>query len=172
VTGVQTCALPIFKPDNLLVNAAGTAKLIDFAIAQRIEKPGLFSWLWRRKAKTQGTRSYMSPEQIRGLTLDGRSDVYSFGCMCFEMVTGRTPFRGATALDLMTKHISEKPVSPSVYNPEVTKDFSDLVLHMLRKRKEDRPKDFHEVLMKMRTLKVFTPPVDKHSGAEKNPEGR
>ena len=143
------------KPDNLLVNALGSVRLIDFAIAQRIQKPGLFSWLLRRKGKTQGTRSYMSPEQIRGEALDGRADIYSFGATCFELVTGRPPFRGMSSQDLLNKHIAEKPVTPQVYTPDVTDEFADLVLRMLAKKKQDRPRDFHEVLMALRTLRVF-----------------
>jgi serine/threonine protein kinase len=141
------------KPDNILVNSAGEVKLIDFAIAQRIPT-GMAKW-FRSRGKPQGTRSYMSPEQIRGLALDGRADVYSFAATAFEFVTGRPPFRGASSQDLLVKHISEKPASPAIYNPDVTKEFSELVLQMLAKKKEDRPKDFHEVLMRMRTLKVF-----------------
>jgi serine/threonine protein kinase len=141
------------KPDNILVNSAGEVKLIDFAIAERIPT-GMAKWFHRR-GKPQGTRSYMSPEQIRGLALDGRADIYSFAATAFELVTGRPPFRGASSQDLLTKQISEKPVSPTVYNADVTKEFSDLVLQMLAKKKEARPKDFHEVLMRMRTLKVF-----------------
>ncbi|HBI42283.1 MAG TPA: serine/threonine protein kinase [Planctomycetales bacterium] len=149
------------KPDNILVNSAGEVKLIDFAIAQRIPT-GMAKW-FQRRGKPQGTRSYMSPEQIRGKALDGRADVYSFAATAFEFVTGRPPFRGASNQDLLVKHISEKPASPMIYNPDVTKEFSELVLQMLAKKKEDRPTDFHEVLMRMRTLKVFkgggTPPV-------------
>jgi serine/threonine protein kinase len=145
------------KPDNVLVNASASVRLIDFAIAQRIQKPSLFSWLFKRGAKVQGTRSYMSPEQIRGHALDGRADIYSFGCMCFELVTGRPPFRGNSSQELLSKHIMEKPISPAAANPDVSKEFADLVLHMLQKKKEARPKDFHEVLMKMRTLKVYKP---------------
>jgi serine/threonine protein kinase len=149
------------KPDNLLVNSAGDVKVIDFAIAKRVEKPSFFSWLFRRKGKVQGTRSYMSPEQIRGQPLDGRSDVYSFGCLAYELVTGKTPFRANSAQELLTKHIVEKPVSPAQLNPEVTKEFADLVLRMLGKKKEERPRDFHEVLMTLRNLKVYKPAENK-----------
>lgn len=143
------------KPDNLLVNSSGDLRVIDFALARRIEKPGFFSRWFRRKGKSQGTRSYMSPEQIRGEPLDGRADIYSFGASCFELVTGRPPFRGVSAQDLLTKQITEKPVSPRVYNPDVTEEFADLVLKMLAKKREERPRDFHEVLMKLKTIKVF-----------------
>jgi eukaryotic-like serine/threonine-protein kinase len=141
------------KPDNMLVNSAGEMKLIDFALAQRIPT-GMAAW-FHVKNKPQGTRSYMSPEQIRGHALDGRADVYSFAATAFELVTGRPPFRAGSNQELLAKHITEKAVSPVIYNPDVTKEFGDLVIHMLAKKKEDRPRDFHEVLMKMRTMKVF-----------------
>lgn len=144
------------KPHNLIVSSAGEAKVIDFALARRVEgKPGFLGKLFRKKPVIQGTRSYMSPEQIRGEYLDGRADVYSFGATCFEMVTGRPPFRGASSQELLTKHILEKPASPRTFNPDVTEEFAELVLRMLAKRREDRPRDFHEVLMKLRTIRVY-----------------
>lgn len=143
------------KPDNILVNSAGEVRLIDFALAQRIQKPNFFMRLFRWRKKSQGTRSYMSPEQIRGEFLDGRADIYSFGASCYEVVTGRPPFRGATSQELLTKHIVDKPANPQLHNPDVTDEFAQLILEMLAKRREQRPKDFHEVLMRLRTIKVF-----------------
>lgn len=143
------------KPDNILVSSGGDVRIIDFAIAQRIPT-GLSRFFWRRK-KTQGTHSYMSPEQIRSQPLDGRADIYSFGATCYEMVTGRPPFRGASFQDLLAKHIIEKPNTPQAYNPDVSKEFADLVLRMLAKKKEERPRDFHEVMMQMRSMRIFAP---------------
>ena len=150
------------KPDNILVAGSGQTKLIDFAIAQKIPT-GWSKWFWR-KVRPQGTRSYMSPEQIRGEALDGRSDIYSFGATAYELVAGRTPFRGSSSNDLLNKHLYEKPISPVFYNPEVTKEFADFVLHMLAKKREDRPKDFHDVLIKMRSLRLFNPEKKEASG--------
>ncbi len=143
------------KPDNILVASSGDVRIIDFALAQRIPT-GLSKFFWR-KCKPQGTRSYMSPEQIRGQPLDGRADIYSFGAMCYEMVAGRPPFRAGSSQELLTKHITEKPVSPKHYNPDVSEEFADLILRMLAKKKEDRPRDFHEVLMQMRGLRLYNP---------------
>lgn len=139
------------KPDNIMVNSAGEVRVIDFALAQRVSKGGMF----RKKGKAAGTRSYMSPEQIRGEPLDGRADIYSFGATVYEVVTGRPPFRADTPQALLTKQITEKPTSPQVHNPDVTDEFAALTLKMLAKKKEDRPKDFHEVLMALRTMQVF-----------------
>jgi serine/threonine-protein kinase len=143
------------KPDNILVNSAGDVRIIDFALAQRIQKPSLFSRLFRRKTTTQGTRSYMSPEQIRGQPLDARADVYSFGASAYEIVTGRPPFRAGSNLELLRKHIGEKPAPLQFYNADVTDEFGNLVLRMLAKKREDRPRDFHEVLMALRGVRVF-----------------
>jgi serine/threonine protein kinase len=141
------------KPDNFLVNSAGEVRLIDFALAYQAPT-GFARWFYRRQ-KAQGTRSYMSPEQIRGEILDGRADVYSFGATAYELVASRPPFRASTAQELLTKHIAEKPISPQFHNKEVTDEFAALVLRMLNKKKQDRPKDFHEVLMALRTMRVF-----------------
>jgi serine/threonine protein kinase len=154
------------KPDNILVNSAGEVRIIDFALAVRIQKkPGFFGRMFgkKKKGKVQGTRSYMSPEQIRGQYLDGRADMYSFACSAYEITTGRPPFRAASAQELLAKHVFEKPSSPQVYNNEITDEFADLVNRMLSKRREDRPRDFHELLMQLRTMKVFknqAPPKD------------
>src|SRR5437763_1629760 len=116
------------KPDNILVNGIGEVKLIDFAIASR--PPSGLAKLFHRRGKAQGTRSYMSPEQSRGQILDGRADVYSFGATCYEVVTGRPPFRGKSAQELLEKQIVEKPVAPKILNPDVTDEFSNLILKM------------------------------------------
>src|SRR5437763_1281175 len=134
------------KPDNVLVNSAGELRLIDFALAQKIVT-SFWGRLFFRKRKAQGTRSYMSPEQIRGLPLDARADIYSFGASAYEMVTGRPPFRGSSSQDLLTKQIAEKPLTPRQIDPNISEEFAGLVLRMLAKKKDERPRDFHEVLM-------------------------
>jgi serine/threonine-protein kinase len=152
------------KPDNILVNGSGEVRLIDFALAKRMSKGG-FS-LFKRKEKAQGTRSYMSPEQIRGADLDGRADIYSFGATVYEMVAGRPPFRAASPGDLLNKQIFEKPTSPAFYNPDVTEDLASLTLRMLSKKREERPRDFLEVLAKFRTIKLFKSETAAKQGSE------
>lgn len=141
------------KPDNFLVNDDGQVKLIDFAISEKYTKG--FMSLFNFGSKVQGTRSYMSPEQIRGKALDPRADVYSFGCMLFELVSGKLPFTGTTADELLTKHISA-PIPPlGVFNENVTPEFATLVKKMMQKRKEDRPSTLWEFLKEFRTLRVY-----------------
>jgi eukaryotic-like serine/threonine-protein kinase len=139
------------KPDNMLVNAVGDTKIIDFAITKKIPS-GLAKW-FHRKGKPQGTPSFMSPEQISDEILDGRADIYSFGCTLFELTTGRPPFRGTSINDLLSRHFKEKPAPPSVYNADLTDEFSAFVVRLLAKKKTDRPTNFHEVLMEMRKVK-------------------
>jgi serine/threonine-protein kinase len=143
------------KPDNMLVNNASEVRLIDFALAQRVRKESFFGRMFRRRSLASGTRSYMSPEQIRGLPLDGRADIYSFGISAYEMVTGRPPFRAASNEELLKKQLIEKPSPPQIYNKDITDEFSDMVLRMLAKKKEDRPRDFHQVLMDLRKIRIF-----------------
>ena len=74
-----------------------------------VSKGGIFR---KRKGRTAGTRSYMSPEQVRGEALDGRADIYSFGATMYEVITGRPPFRAGSPVELLNKQITEKPQSP------------------------------------------------------------
>ena len=141
------------KPDNILVNSLGDTKIIDFAISQRI--PTGLAKLFHRRRRPQGTPSFMSPEQIRDVPLDGRADIYSYACTLFELTTGRKPFVGASQSELLAKHFTEKPAGPSSYNKELTDEFSAFVVKLLAKKKEDRPENFHEVLIELRKVKIY-----------------
>jgi serine/threonine protein kinase len=141
------------KPDNILVNSLGDTKIIDFAISKKMQS-GFLAKLFKKK-KPQGTPSFMSPEQIRDELLDGRADIYSYACTLYELTTGRKPFVGATQGDLLTRHFTEKPVTPVVYNKDLTDEFGALVLKMMAKKRDDRPKNFHEVLIELRKVKIF-----------------
>jgi eukaryotic-like serine/threonine-protein kinase len=145
------------KPDNILVNSAAEVRIIDFAITQKVST-GMGGLFRKREKVAAGTRSYMSPEQIRCEALDGRSDVYSFGCTCYELIAGRPPFRAASSEELLQKHLKEQPIPPKEYNPEVTKDFVELILQMMAKKRDERPRNFHEVLIRMKGMRVFIPP--------------
>lgn len=159
------------KPDNLLVNDEGNVKLIDFTIAQRPKK-SLLSFFGVKTA-VRGTRSYMSPEQIRGESLDPRSDIYSFGCLLFELLTGRAPFTGATPNELLSKHLKASIPAVVVYNPNVTKECSDLLRRMMAKKKDARPKTMWDVLQEFNKIHIFSkkpqPPKKKLSELDIGP---
>ncbi len=145
------------KPDNFLVSRHGEVKLIDFTISQKVAK-GLSKLFAFKKKTIQGTRSYMSPEQINGLSLDGRSDVYSMGCVMYELVTGRPPFTGVSPNDLLNKHISAQIPSPLVVNDNVTSEYANLVRNMMAKKPEGRPESMWDVLKMVRGIKIFKKP--------------
>ncbi len=142
------------KPDNIVCNSLGQTKIIDFAISKRIKK-GFFAKMMRKRGAPEGTATYMSPEQIRCDLLDGRSDIYSMGIVFFEMVCGRPAFRGNSVGDLYRKHFTEKPPLPGYFNTDVTDEFGNLVLKMMSKKKEDRFKSFHEVMIELKKIKIY-----------------
>ncbi len=145
------------KPDNYLVRS-DEVKLIDFSIAQRLKKKGigsLFSGLG--KSKIRGTRSYMSPEQIRGNAMGVTSDIYSFGCMLFEIFAHRPPFAGNDPNDLLNKHLRAQPPVLSAANNHITTDFSDLIIRMLSKDASKRPQTMAEFLGAFRKVMVYRP---------------
>lgn len=141
------------KPDNFLWSDAGELKLIDFALAVR--RPRGFWKLFARRTKVQGTRSYISPEQLRGESLDQRADIYSFGCMVYELVTGRPPFTGSNAQELLNKHLKAAPPPLEAGERNITPEFGQLVRRCLAKERKLRPVDMEEFLRDLRSIRVF-----------------
>ena len=142
------------KPDNLLITENGSTKVIDFAISQKIRK-GFGKLLGGRSKTLQGTRSYMSPEQIRGKGLDEQSDIYSFGCTIYELLTKKPPFTAATPDELLMKHLRSAPPLASTVNSNVTEEFSQLIRNMMSKKKEKRPSSFNNFLDHFKTIRPF-----------------
>ncbi len=128
------------KPDNvfLVIDREGDAhtKLLDFGIAKLLSE---------RRGRTQtgtpiGTPQYMSPEQARGVNVDTLTDVYSFGAMAYEMLTGRVPFEGVTVMDTLLKQISEEAQPPSTVCSDVSVELDAPILRMLSKDPAKRPR--------------------------------
>ncbi|HMB02302.1 MAG TPA: serine/threonine-protein kinase [Isosphaeraceae bacterium] len=148
------------KPENILVNKTGEVKIIDFALAMRpfsaIRK------LLGGAAPRQGTPSYMSPEQIRCESPAPSADIYSFGITCYELTCGRPPFRANSISELLNKHLSERPVPPDTFNKEITAEFSELVMKMIRKKPTDRFPDLREFLGRFARVRIYQddPPPD------------
>lgn len=141
------------KPDNFLVSRDGETKLIDFTITEK-KKTGL-SKIFHRKTLAKGTRSYMAPEQIRRKVCDERTDIYSFGCVLFEMATGKPPFTGDTPNDLLNKHLSASIPSAIAYNNNVTKEFGDLIKRMMAKAPAGRPQSMWDTLKEIRSVQLW-----------------
>ena len=157
------------KPDNFLVDDEGHCKLIDFALAVKI--PNKFEkMLGGGKSKTiAGTRSYMSPEQIRRKSLDNRSDIYSVGCLLTEITTGKVPFTGDSPENLLTRHLHMKAPPICSINRNITQEFSDLVAEMLSKKPTDRPDSIALILTRLSSMRIYKAQVihpSKMSSAE------
>ena len=146
------------KPDNFLIGDQGDVKLIDFSLAQR--RRGRLSRMFGGKSKVQGTKSYMSPEQIRGLPVDPRSDIYAFGCVVHEMITGKVPFTGTSANELLTKHLRSRPPSVTAINKNVTSEFAQLIGRMMAKDPEGRPISMQAVIEELDRMTIFRHPPD------------
>ena len=124
------------KPQNIVVEPNGFLKVMDFGIARLANPP-------KGKGLTEagmaiGTPDYMSPEQLSGLELDPRSDLYSAGVVLFECLTGRVPFEADTPWALIAKHIEEEPPDPRTRNAEVPENLARVVLKAMAKEKERR----------------------------------
>ncbi len=141
------------KPENIMCNKTGEVRVIDYTLTRRPISG--FGKLLGMKVPRQGTKSYMSPEQIRCESPAPTCDVYSFGITCYELACGRQPFRANSENELLNKHIREAPVSPIVFNKEITKEFAELVMHMIRKKAGDRPQNLHEFLSRFAKIRIF-----------------
>jgi serine/threonine protein kinase len=141
------------KPDNFLVSREGDVKLIDFTIAEK-KKTGLGKMFHSVKV-AKGTRSYMAPEQIRRKVCDERTDVYAFGCVLYELCTGKPPYTGDTPNDLLSKHLTASIPSPIVHNDNVTREFADIVRAMMAKKPDGRPSSMWEFLKLFRNTEIF-----------------
>ena len=145
------------KPDNYLINDENEVRLIDFTIAAKAT--GGLGKLFGSKSKVQGTYSFMAPEQIRGQGVDPRDDIYSFGCMIYELLSGKMVFTANSPQELLQRHLKSKPPSLTVVDPNIHPDFAAYVLKMLSKKRDDRPQSMKEVMMKIKSEPLFyTPP--------------
>ena len=140
------------KPENVLAAPDGQVKLIDLAIAARAS--GMLGRLLGGKTPPLGTPSYMSPEQIRGQALDARSDIYSYGCVIFELLAGRPPYTSSDTNDLLNKHVSAAVPAVDTVNRNATADATKLLRQMLAKKPADRPSSMQEVLGRLRAIRL------------------
>ena len=123
------------KPGNVMLTPSGDVKVMDFGIARAISDA---SSTMTQTAAVVGTAQYLSPEQARGETVDSRSDVYSAGCLLYELLTGRPPFVGDSPVAVAYQHVREPALPPSDHDTDLPPEVDAIVMKSLAKRVEDR----------------------------------
>jgi len=150
------------KPDNIMLRHDGIVKVLDFGLAKLSrERPSLET---NSMAPTQnfintavgmvlGTAHYMSPEQARGLELDERSDIWSLGCVLYEMISGQQPFYGPTTIDVMSRILDREPESLLPHLSDGPRELDRIILRALRKNREERYQTVKDLLTDLKDLK-------------------
>ncbi|MFI8824254.1 Stk1 family PASTA domain-containing Ser/Thr kinase [Streptomyces sp. NPDC053431] len=118
------------KPANVMLTRTGQVKVMDFGIARAMGDAGM---TMTQTAAVIGTAQYLSPEQAKGEQVDARSDLYSTGCLLYELLTVRPPFIGDSPVAVAYQHVREEPQPPSVFDPEITPEMDAIVLKALVK---------------------------------------
>src|ERR1700674_3362510 len=140
------------KPANLMLTADDTVKVTDFGTAKILQ----FGTV-QQTAHVMGTPSYMSPEQVKGRAVDGRSDIFSLGVMLYEMVTGEKPFPGQNITTVIYKIVNEDPVPPRQIDPSIHPGISAVVMRALEKEPERRYQSCREMLEDLRNYRSLAP---------------
>ena len=144
------------KGSNLILTPRGRLKLMDFGIARVLGEERV-----TRAGQLIGTPEYMSPEQVEGREVDGRSDIYSLGVILYEMMTGRVPFTGDTPLSVAVKQKTERPANPRKLNPQIPQEISRVILRCLEKDKALRFQNAELLMDELAEIEKALPKTDK-----------
>jgi serine/threonine protein kinase/Tfp pilus assembly protein PilF len=150
------------KPQNIMIDREGNARIMDFGIARSLKAKGL-----TEAGVMIGTPEYMSPEQVDGKEADQRSDLYAFGIILYEMLTGQTPFQGDTPFSVALKQKAEAPPDPRKINPQIPEDLSRLILKCLEKEKDKRYQSADQVLADISHIEKGMPTTERVIPARK-----
>ncbi|MER5521652.1 PASTA domain-containing protein [Streptomyces sp. NPDC002763] len=155
------------KPANVMVTWSGQVKVMDFGIARDARDVGM-----TQTSLVIGTAQYLSPEQAMGHAIDARSDLYSVGCLLYELLTLRTPFTGDSPMAVMYQHVQEEPRPPSLYNPEVGPQVDAIVLRALTKDPAYRYQSAQEMLADVEAYLGAQTVLDQaFDGGDEEPDG-
>ncbi len=140
------------KPQNIMISREGKVKVTDFGIAKATTSQTTTS-------SAMGSVHYASPEQARGGYVDHRSDIYSLGVVLYEMVTGRVPFDGDTAVAVAVKHLQDPIVLPSTYNQEISYSLEQIIVKCMEKSPDRRYQDMEDLIADLKQS-LMTPEED------------
>ena len=150
------------KPDNIMLRHDGIVKVLDFGLAKLSREHQPFetdsmaptqNFINTAVGMVLGTAHYMSPEQARGLELDARTDIWSLGCVLYEMISGRQPFYGPTTIDIMSGVLNNEPESLLPHLPDGPHELDRVILRALRKDREERYQTIKDLLIDLKDLK-------------------
>ena len=144
------------KPSNIMIDNEGNARIMDFGIARSLKEKGITG-----AGVMIGTPEYMSPEQVEGKEVDQRTDIYALGVILYEMVTGRVPFEGDTALTVAVKHKTEEPEDPRKYNTQLSEDLTRVILNCLKKNKDERYQNAGELKSQLTDIEEGIPTTER-----------
>lgn len=156
------------KPENILLvqrkERPDFVKLLDFGIAKIMDAPSLTG-----SQQIFGTPGYIAPEYIQSTDIDGRADLYSLGCILYEMVTGALPFDYEYPGDLLVKHVTEPPVRPSARLPSIERPVEELILRALAKDPAERFRDAFHFKAELRSVRERLGPQESWGGMNEAP---
>jgi len=146
------------KSDNIMINSKNQVKVMDFGLAKLKGSLKL-----TKTSSTVGTLAYMAPEQIQGGEVDARSDIFSFGVVLYEMLTGRTPFSGEHEAAMMYSIINEEPEPILKYRPELSSEFIHILNRALEKEPEERYQSVQDMLIDLRRARKESVKISRKS---------
>lgn len=147
--GIVHCDI---KPHNVIITNTGRVKVTDFGIARAMNSTNTVMYT----NSIMGSAHYLSPEQASGKSVDGNTDIYSLGVVLYEMLTGKVPFEGDTPIAVALKHVREKVIPPTRYNPSIPPLLESVVLKALAKNPADRFESISEMMGDLRLSQGFT----------------
>jgi serine/threonine protein kinase/Flp pilus assembly protein TadD len=144
------------KSENIMINSKNQVKVMDFGLAKLKGSIKL-----TRSSTTAGTLAYMAPEQIKGEEIDARSDIFSFGVVFYEMLTGRLPFAGEHDASMMYSILNDEPEPLQKYVPEISSDILHIINRALEKDPEDRYQSVKDIVIELRRMQKRTGNVSR-----------